>query len=68
MAGTDKSKNKLEHAPKKKRAFRTEDDFELFNMIIDENPALRQRIIRTIEKHLGKQRLAASKPSAKKTA
>lgn len=64
----DNSKSKSEHDPRKKRAFRTNDDLELIQIILDENPALRQRILRTIEKHLGKQRLMASKPPAKKPA
>lgn len=68
MAENDKAKGKLEHEPKKKRPFRTHDDFELLKIILDENQPLRQRILRTIEKHLGKQRLAASKPPAKKPA
>ncbi|MEY3903271.1 MAG: hypothetical protein RL189_2577 [Pseudomonadota bacterium] len=68
MAGNEKAKSKSEHDPKKKRAFRSHDDVELLKIILDENPPLRQRILRTIEKHLGKQRLAASKPPAKKPA
>jgi hypothetical protein len=44
-----------------KREFRIEDELELLNVILAENPALRQRVMRVIEKQLGKQRLAASK-------
>ena len=68
MASIDKAKIQPEHDPRKKRAFRTNDDLELFQIILDENPAFRQRIIRTIEKHLGKQRLMASKPPPQKPA
>lgn len=68
MSSADKLKPQVEHDPRKKRAFRTNDDLELIQIILDENPALRQRIIRTIEKQLGKQRLAASKPPPKKPA
>jgi len=64
----DSSKANGDHDPRKKRAFRTNDDLELIQIILDENPALRQRIIRAIEKQLGKQRLSASKPPAKKPA
>lgn len=68
MAEGENKKAKPEHDPKKKRAFRTSDDLELFQIILEENPPLRQRILRTIEKQLGKQRLAASKPPPKKPA
>lgn len=68
MSGTGKNKDLSEHDPRKKRAFRTNDDLELIQIILDENPALRQRIVRTIEKQLGKQRLMASKPPSKKPA
>lgn len=68
MAGNDEAKGKPAQDPKKKRAFRTHDDFELLKVILDENLPLRQRVLRTIEKHLGKQRLAASKPPPKKPA
>ncbi|NBO37731.1 hypothetical protein EBU99_04010 [bacterium] len=68
MASNGAAKDKADHNPRKKRAFRTNDDLELFQIILDENPALRQRIIRTIEKQLGKQRLSASKPPPKKPA
>lgn len=68
MANIDKVRKQPEHDPRKKRAFRTSDDLELFQIILDENLALRQRIIHTIEKHLGKQRLMASKPPPKKPA
>lgn len=68
MAGKETPKSKPEHDPKKKRAFRTHDDFELLKVILDESPPLRQRVLRMIEKHLGKQRLAASKPPAKNPA
>lgn len=64
----DKPKAKLEHDPKKKRAFRTNDDIELLKIILDDNPTLRQRILRNIEKQLGKKRLSESKPSDKKPA
>ena len=66
MADTKKETDK--HDPKKKRAFRTHDDLELLQIILEENPALRQRILKTIEKQLGKQRLAVSKPPSKKPA
>lgn len=68
MAEGENKNSKPEHDPKKKRAFRTSDDLELFQIILEENPPLRQRILRTIEKQLGKQRLAASKPPPKKPA
>lgn len=68
MAENNKSKANTVHDPKKKRAFRSHDDLELLQIILDENPALRQRILKTIEKQLGKQRLAASKPPPKKSA
>jgi uncharacterized protein YneF (UPF0154 family) len=40
----------------------------LLKIILDDNPALRQRILRNIEKQLGKKRLSESKPSDKKPA
>jgi hypothetical protein len=62
MASSDSSKTKGEHNPRKKRAFRTTDDLELLRIIMDENPLLRQRVLKTIVNQLGKQRLAASRP------
>lgn len=68
MANSDSIKAPVDHDPRKKRAFRTHDDLELIKVILEENPALRQRIIRTMEKQLGKQRLADSAPPAQKPA
>lgn len=68
MADESKIKSGPNHDPKKRRAFQSHDEFELLQIILDENPALRQRILKTIEKQLGKQRLAASKPPPKKSA
>jgi hypothetical protein len=68
MANKDNIKAPVDHDPRKKRAFRTNDDLELIKVILEENPALRQRIIRTIEKQLGKQRLEKSVPSSQKPA
>ena len=68
MANKDSIKAPVDHDPRKTREFRTNDDLELFKVILEENPALRQRIIRTIEKQLGKQRLEKSAPSAQKPA
>ncbi|MEY2988683.1 MAG: hypothetical protein RJB13_2204 [Pseudomonadota bacterium] len=68
MANKDNIKAPVDRDPRKKRAFRTNDDLELIKVILEENPALRQRIIRTIEKQLGKQRLEKSAPSSQKPA
>lgn len=68
MANKDSITAPVDHDPRKKRAFRTNDDLELIKLILEENPALRQRIIRTIEKQLGKQRLAQSAPPPQKSA
>lgn len=66
MAANAEAKKNESQAQKKKRAFRTEDDLELLRIILDENPLLRQRILRMIQKQVGEQRLAASKPPPKK--
>jgi len=61
MPVVDKFKAQPEVARTKRREIRVEDEFELLNIILAENPALRQRVMRAIEKQLGKQRLATAK-------
>ncbi|MEY4063912.1 MAG: hypothetical protein RIR26_120 [Pseudomonadota bacterium] len=61
MPAIDKFKAQSAIVRPKKRDFRVEDELELLNLILAENPALRQRVMRVIEKQVGKQRLAVSK-------
>lgn len=65
MAHEESSKKKQETKVKKDRAVRTNDDLELLKMILDGDRLLRQRVMRRIEKQLGRERLAAGKSPAK---